>query len=83
MAEARCHGWEGIEPNRVYHDCGLVILVPELCGYLYHVNGHAVDIALLNMADMDELEAIARRYFPFVLRYSWELHCDIRGERPC
>lgn len=26
LGEARCHGWEG----DVYHDCGLVILLPEL-----------------------------------------------------
>jgi hypothetical protein len=48
----------------------------------YHQNGRAIDIAPVDMDDMDTLEEIARRYFPFVKRYSWGLHCDIRGERP-
>lgn len=110
LAEARCHGREGTE----WHDCGLVILVPELCDPLakvrfefdnalivkswcrckahnlavggkkdsYHQNGRAVDITSPKRTDLIVVEAIARRYFQFVKRYSWGLHCDIRGERP-
>jgi hypothetical protein len=48
----------------------------------YHPNGHAIDIAPVDLNDLDQLERIARKYFAFVKRYSWGLHCDIRGERP-
>lgn len=39
LREARCHGWEpnSRNPNRIWHDCGLVILVPELCQCVYEV----------------------------------------------
>ena len=114
LREARCHGYEKKPSGRIWHDCGLVILVPELCiatynvriefgkpivvkswtrcrlhnqavggkSDSYHQNGHAIDPAPQNISDLDELEQIARKYFGFVIRYSWGLHCDIRGERP-
>jgi len=52
----------------------------------YHKNGRAIDIRPQDRNDIDVLEAIARKHFPFVKRYnkngkSW-LHCDLRGERP-
>ena len=48
----------------------------------YHKNGHALDPRPALGSDMDEFEELARQCFPFVLRYSTFLHCDIRGERP-
>ena len=114
--EARCHGWEPNtrDPNRLWHNCGLIILVPELCECVYkvrmrfgkplivkswtrcrshnkavsgkcdsyHQNGHAADLAPVNMNDMGELYAIARDVFPYAQLYGWGLHCDIRGKRP-
>lgn len=115
LGEARCHGWEYINPvTPVPHDCGLIILVPELCECVhevrirfgkpiivkswtrcrphnraaggkddsYHQNGHAIDVAPVNMSDLDELAAIVRDVFPFAYRASWGLHGDIRGKRP-
>lgn len=111
LAEARCHERN---PDKPPHDCGLVILVPELleCQYKVryrfgrpiialswtrcpphnaavggvrdslHVNGRALDERPEDMADLGELEQIAREEYPFVLRRYWGLHCDIRGERP-
>lgn len=49
----------------------------------YHQNGHAIDITCEDKFFLDELEMIARKYFDYVERHSWGLHCDIRGERPC
>ena len=39
LREARCHGWEPDRygQNRVWHDCGKIILVPELCEYVYEL----------------------------------------------
>lgn len=38
LREARCHGWEYINPvTPAPHDCGLIILVPELCKCVYEV----------------------------------------------
>ncbi len=49
----------------------------------YHLNGRAVDIRpVYDPALLDDLELIARQYFPFVLPYAGHLHCDVRGERP-
>lgn len=38
LREARCHGYEKTGPNtKIWHDCGLVILVKELCRCVYTV----------------------------------------------
>jgi len=37
LAEIRCHGWEQKDDYKVWHDCGLVILVPELLECIFRV----------------------------------------------
>lgn len=38
LREARCHGWEKTGPDtQIWHDCGLVILEPQLCWCVYSV----------------------------------------------
>ncbi len=48
----------------------------------YHPVGHASDFAPENMADLDELAAIADEEFPFRYVAAWGIHGDIRGQRP-
>lgn len=46
----------------------------------YHTMGMAIDITPKNhlLAELDHLEAIARRHFSYVKRYENFIHCDVR-----
>jgi hypothetical protein len=46
-----------------------------------HVWGDGVDIRTVRREDLDALEAIARKHFKYVKRYSTYLHCDQRFHR--